>query len=103
MLTTITIDGEEFTVDDFAGSELLDAERAFNVNLLAGIDQPTMAVLYAIVWLVKRRRNPGYTPAEAMNLKLGDLSKMMGDGDEGEGKQDPPPARAKAGAKKQPA
>jgi hypothetical protein len=102
MLNKITIDGETFDVDDFEGRELIDAEKVFGVNLLVGIDEPSMSVVYAMVWLVKRRANPGFSPDDAMKINLGDLGKMMGD-PEKEEKPGPPPARAKAGAKKPPA
>jgi hypothetical protein len=98
MINSITIEGVEYDVDDFEGRELIDAEKVFGVNLLAGIDQPSMSVIYALVWLVKRRANSRFTPEEAMKINLGDLGKMMGNEDEE--KADPPPARAKAGAKK---
>jgi hypothetical protein len=98
MIDKITIEGQEFNVDDFEGRELLEAEKVFGVNLLSGMDEPSMAVVYALIWLVKRRGNPRFSPDDAMGINLGDLSKMMGNGQEEE-KQDPPPARAK-GAKK---
>lgn len=101
MIDKITIDGQTFDVDDFEGRELIDAEKVFGVNLLAGLDEPSMSIVYALVWLVKRRSNPRFTPDDAMRVNLGDLSKMMGDPDNGDGeKKDPPPARAAKGAKK---
>lgn len=101
MINSITIEGKTYDVDDFEGRELLEAEKVFGINLLAGIDEPSMAVIYALVWLVKRRGNPAFTPDEAMKINLGALSKMMGGDEE---KTDPPPKpSAKAGAKKTPA
>lgn len=99
MMNSIRIDGQEYSVDDFEGRELIDAEKVFGVNLLAGLDEPSIAIVYALVWLVKRRTDSRFSPEDAMKINLGDLSKMMGDA-EVEGDAGPPSARAKAGAKK---
>ena len=99
MIDSIRIDGKEYSVDDFEGRELIDAEKVFGVNLLAGLDEPSVAIVYALVWLVKRRSNSRFTPDDAMKINLGDLGKMMGTEDK-EAESGPPPARAKTGAKK---
>jgi hypothetical protein len=98
MIETITVDGKDYTVDDFEGRELVDAEQAFGISLTFELDRVSMQGIYALMYLIKRRENPGFTRDDALALKLGDVMKMVGGGDDEAGEV-PPPNRAARRAK----
>ena len=98
MIEKITVDGKDYSVDDFEGRELVDAEREFGVSLMFELDRASMQGVYALIYMIKKRENHAFTANDALNLKLGDVSKMLGLGEDGE--EAPPPNRAARRANK---
>lgn len=93
----VEIDGKEYAVDDFEGRELVEVERAFEISLFTELNRSSVTGVYALLYLVKKRENPAFTPDQALALNLGTVTKMLGGDGE---KQDPPPVAPKATAKK---
>ena len=97
MIEKIEVDGTTYDVEDFEGRELVDAERAFGISLMLELERASMQGVYALLYLIKKRENRAFTVDDALNLKLGDVSKMLGGDEEDEV---PPPNRAARRAKK---
>lgn len=88
---TISLDGESYSVNDFEGRELVAAERAFDISLFSELQRGSVTGVYALIFIIKRRKNPEFTAEQALALPLGEIDRMVDQPKENGG---PPPNRA---------
>jgi hypothetical protein len=74
---TLKVDGKEYSLNDFEGRAIVEAERAFNVSLFQELDRGSITGVYAILYLVKRQDNPNLTVDEVLSWNLGQVENMM--------------------------
>jgi hypothetical protein len=98
----ITIEGQEYSLNDFEGRDIVEAERAFDISLFSELQRNSMTGIYALVFMIRRQTNPHITMDDVLKIKLGEVERMVTP-QESNGNGGPPPkpagkARAKASA-----
>jgi hypothetical protein len=87
----IRIDGDEYTLDDFEGRDLVNVERQLDISLGRELERMSSTGVYALVYLVKHKKDPGVTIDDVLSMNMGEISKSVGDSDEDDAKKDPTP------------
>jgi hypothetical protein len=95
----ITIEGQEYSLNDFEGRDIVGAERAFDISLFGELQRNSMTGIYALVYIIRRKTNPRLTVDDVLGIKLGEVENMIA-GEEENGNGGPPPkGKAKPKAK----
>jgi hypothetical protein len=92
---TITIEGEDYKLDDFELGDLEWLEEHIGAPLGDGQALTSMKAAVGFVYLIKRKHDPEFTLDDARKIKL-NVFATPGNGN-GNGKRPTKPARAAAG------
>jgi hypothetical protein len=68
MTEKIRVDTNELTL-----GELAELEETMGASLQSVMENSQARGMAAIVWLIRRREDPAFTLADALNIRMGDL------------------------------
>lgn len=74
---TIHMDGEDYSLNDFEGREIVNVERLFDIVFLDELDRGSVTGAYAMIYIIKKRGNPGLTIDDVLSMKLGEVERIL--------------------------